>query len=106
MILVVILAVRPEALHQFRDFETKAAAVMAKHGGALERAVVIPPQRPGEPLREVHLVRFPDEPAFAAYRQDPALAEVRHLREASVLTTEILVGEEGPDYKSLAEQLP
>jgi uncharacterized protein (DUF1330 family) len=101
MTLVVILTVRPEALERFRAFETAAARVMERHGGALERAVVIPPSRPSGPMKEVHLVTFPTPEAFAAYRNDGELKALAHLREASVVSTEVLVGEEGPDYRAL-----
>jgi len=43
-------------------------------------------------------VTFPDEQALSAYRNDEDLKEVVHLREESVVKTEILVGEDGPDY--------
>lgn len=99
MTLVVILTVRDGALATFRAFETKAAAVMARYGGAIERAVVIPPRAAGEALREVHVVTFPDERALLAYREDPELKAAAGLREASILATEILVGEDGPAYE-------
>jgi uncharacterized protein (DUF1330 family) len=98
MMLVAILTVRPEALDTFRSYEHQAARIMARHGGAIERVVVIPGEKPGVPLKEVHLVRFPSAGAFAAYRADPALAALVSLRNASVLSTELLFGEEGPRY--------
>jgi hypothetical protein len=51
-------------------------------------------------FKEVHFVTFPDGAAFDAYRQDSALAEIAHLRTESVVATEVLVGEDGPDYSS------
>lgn len=36
-----------------------------------------------------------DAQAFAAYRKDERLAKMVHLREQSVLHSEILVGEDG-----------
>jgi hypothetical protein len=98
MTLVVILTVRSEAVERFRAFERRAAAVMARHGGAIERTVVVPPARPGDCLREVHVVTFPGEAAFAAYRSDRELREIAPLRDESVVGTEVLVGEDGPDY--------
>ena len=98
MLLVVILTVRPGALDSFRDFERQAARIMAHHGGAIERAVVIPPVQPGAPSKEVHLVSFPSPEAFAAYRADPTLQALASLREAAVLNTEIWAGEEGPRF--------
>ena len=98
MTLVVILTVRGEAIDKFRIFERQAARVMAKHGGAIERTVVIPPVRPGEVLKEIHIVTFPNEQALEAYREDSDLKQLAHLREEAVVQTEIFVGEDGPDY--------
>jgi len=98
MLLVVILTVRPEALDAFRAFERQAARIMARHGGRIERAIVIPPGPPGPSFKEVHLVSFPSPEALAAYRADPALQALTPLRETAVLNTEIWVGEEGPQY--------
>ena len=95
MLLVVTLTIRPGALDAFRDFETRAAAIMAKHGGAIERAIYIP----GDTAREVHIVKFPSAEAFAAYRADEALTALAELRSAAIAGTEVLVGEEGPEYR-------
>jgi uncharacterized protein (DUF1330 family) len=98
MTLVVILTVRREALDKFRTFERRAAAVMAKYGGAIERTVVVTPQPPEDFLKEIHVVTFPDEQAFLAYRQDADLTAVASLRTDSVIHTELMIGEDGPDY--------
>jgi hypothetical protein len=95
--LVAILTVRKDALAAFRVFERHAAAVMATHGGRIERTVVAAAATP-DLVREVHVVTFPDVRAFHAYRDDARLAEMAHLREASVVHTELLVGEDGPHY--------
>jgi uncharacterized protein (DUF1330 family) len=92
---VAILTVRRDALGTFRAFERHAAAVMATHGGRIERTVVAAAAAP-DLVREVHVVTFPDVRAFHGYRDDPRLAEMAHLREASVVHTELLVGEDGP----------
>ncbi len=102
MTLVVILTVRCGALEAFRAFETQAAALMARHGGDIERAVVIPAAPGAETLQEVHIVTFPSAEACAAYRQDPELQRHAPLRAVSVVKTEILVGDEGPDYRAAA----
>lgn len=95
MTLVAILTVLAAKAEAFRAFEREAARTMARHGGAIERVVVIP----GAPtFQEVHIVTFPDRRAYEAYRADPALAPFRHLREASIVETLVLEGEEGPRY--------
>ena len=98
MLLVAILTIRPGRLDAFRAYEARAAAIMARHGGAIERAVFVP----GEPAREVHVVAFPSAAAFAAYRADPALAALAADRDAAIAATEVLAGEPGPGYASAA----
>ncbi len=92
MQLVALLTIRD--LDAFRRFEHAVAAIMARHGGAIERALVLE----GEPLRELHLVRFPDAAALVAYRADPELEQLRALREAGCAATEIWSASEGPRY--------
>jgi uncharacterized protein (DUF1330 family) len=100
--LVVILTIREGALEELRAFETSAARVMAKHGGSIERSVVISSPHPGADAREVHVVTFPDAAAYAAYRADEALVALAPLRARAIVSTEVLVGEDGPDYDALA----
>jgi hypothetical protein len=97
MTLVVILTVRRKAADSFRAFERQAAAVMARHGGAIERTVVV--NSDADLFKEVHIVTFPDAAARAAYRKDPELAALLPLREMSVISTEVLIGEDGPVYR-------
>jgi uncharacterized protein (DUF1330 family) len=102
MTLVVTLTVRREAIEAFRRFERAAARIMAQHGGAIERAVVLRADANATLLREIHIVTFPDDEAFEAYRSDPQLRDLVALRDACVVATEILVGEEGPSYRVTA----
>jgi uncharacterized protein (DUF1330 family) len=101
MTIVAILVVRRRALEEFRAFEQHAAAVMAAHGGRIERAVVTPVADAPDLVREIHVVTFPDAQAYQAYRNDPRLTERAHLRAAAVVSTEVFVGEDGPEYGGL-----
>jgi uncharacterized protein (DUF1330 family) len=96
--LVVILTVRREALDAFRQFEHQAARVMADHGGRIERTVVVDTPDAPALVKEIHVVTFPDASALRAYRADERLGALAALREASVVHTEILAGEDGPSY--------
>jgi uncharacterized protein (DUF1330 family) len=98
MTLVAILTVRKEAQAAFRKFETYAAGVMKTHGGRIERTIVVAPDGSPEVFKEIHVVTFPDAQAFAAYRNDERLRQMTHLRDESVVHTEILIGEDGPTY--------
>jgi uncharacterized protein (DUF1330 family) len=93
VVVVAILTIGERAA--FDAFEARAAAVMARHGAAIERAIGVPGAS-GAPAREVHVVRFPDEAAWAAYRADPELAALAPLRARGVIATEALVGADAP----------
>lgn len=96
--LVAILTVRREALETFRAFEAHAAEIMKDHNGRIERTVVVAPDGRPDVIKEIHVVTFPNERAFSAYRNDARLAQFAHLRDQSVVHTELLVGEDGPSY--------
>jgi uncharacterized protein (DUF1330 family) len=98
MILVATLVVKPGAVERFREFESKAARVMEKHGGRIERAITLHPHPDDDFFREVHVVWFPDEAALEAYRDDPDFIALAPLRESCIAATEIRYGETGPDY--------
>ena len=54
-------------LDVFERYETSVLALLPKHGGRLELRV-----RALDGQAETHLLYFPDEQAFDAYRSDPA----------------------------------
>jgi len=99
MTLIAIMTVRKDAIRKFRSFESKAAVVMARHGGAIERTVVVPLADRTNLFKEVHIVTFPSTDAFSAYRQDRSLEEIAYLRNEAVVDTEVMIGEEGPNYQ-------
>jgi uncharacterized protein (DUF1330 family) len=98
MTLVAILTVRKDAEEKFRAFERQAAAAMGAYGGRIERTVIIAPEGRTGVFKEVHVVTFPSMQAYADYRNDPRLGQLARLRDESVVDTEVLFGEEGPDY--------
>ena len=96
--IVAILTPRTGALGLFRDYEKKAAAVMAQYGGAIERTFVEEDSYADQPVREVHWVTFPDRAAFHRYRSDAETNGLKELRAACVERTELLMGRDGPNY--------
>ena len=98
MTLVAILTVRKDAIEKFRAFEKHAAGVMKEHGGCIERTIVVAPEGLPDVIKEIHVLTFPDAEAFARYRNDKRLAELAHLRDESVIHTELLAGDDGPSY--------
>jgi uncharacterized protein (DUF1330 family) len=99
LILIASLFIHPGQEVAFREFETAAALIMGRYGGRIERVIrpvrVVPE---GDVPHEVHLVSFPDEAAFAAYRADGELAGLAALRLAAIARTEIVLGTEGEGY--------
>lgn len=98
MILVASLTVKPGAGEIFRDYERKAAAIMARHGGRIERTVTLDPSPEDAFFREIHVVRFPGPAALENYRNDPDFKALAPLRESCIASTEIRYGEDGPEY--------
>jgi uncharacterized protein (DUF1330 family) len=96
MVLVAILTVRKDAIEEFRAYETQAARIMKEHGGRIERVIVAADT--AETIKEIHVVTFPDDAAFKAYRQSPQLAGLAPLRDASIVGTDIHIGADGPAY--------
>ena len=98
VLIVAILTPHAGSIDLFRQYETKAAAIIRRYGGTIEQTVTEEPPALGEPSREIHVVSFPDREAFERYRADPDLAALAGMRSASIARTELLVGREGPDY--------
>lgn len=94
--LIAVLTVHRAELERFRTFERAAARIMAKHGGAIEHAYELAGD--DATLRELHVVRFPDDAAFDAYRADRELADHAADRARAVFSTEIWPATELPPY--------
>ena len=99
MLLIAQLTIRRSELETFRAYEHAAARVMARYGGSIEHVFVVD-EGDAEELREIHVVRFPDEAALEAYRNDPELEARGEERERAVLETEIWPAKDGPRYGS------
>lgn len=101
MLLLVSLFIHPGQEAAFRRFEAAAAAIMARHGGRIERVIrPLPGVGGAPPPHEIHLISFPDARAFAAYRADAALAALAPLRAAAIARTEIVTGRPGEPYEA------
>lgn len=88
MILTQLVYVVPGREADFHAFEDAVLPLLARHGGELLLRL-----RPGPdaliagslaPPYELHLVRFPDDAAFAAFAADPARQAALPLKDASV----------------------
>lgn len=97
---VVSLWIRSGAVAEFEAYERKAARVMGKYGGSIEKAVRTGQENSPEIPFEIHLVSFPDQEKFAAYRADPELLSLAADRESAILKTVVIPGVGGPAYST------
>jgi antibiotic biosynthesis monooxygenase (ABM) superfamily enzyme len=88
--LVVALYLNPGRRADFERFESEAAKIMGRYGGALERRIVCP-SADSQP-DEVHIVTFPDEDSYARYRSDYELRTLADLRTRAIRNTVIWRG--------------
>jgi len=100
IVLIVTLTVRREESSAFRDFARTAAERLTAHGGRLEKTAVLPDDTDPNFFREVHFVVFPNRRAAENYQADSHLEAALPLRDRSVVRTEVLEGEPGPDYSN------
>ena len=95
--IVVSLCINHGCEAEFEQFESAAAQIMRKHGGAIERRISFaaePAHRQsgdGQP-DEIHLVTFPDVASFERYRADPDLKPLAALRSRAISFTSVWLG--------------
>lgn len=89
---VVSLWIHPGQEEAFAAFEREAAAIMAGHGGRIERAIRIRGGE-GESPYEVHIVTFPNDSAVDSYRADPKTQQLAQRRSGIIAKTITLAGE-------------
>ncbi|MFF4685083.1 hypothetical protein [Streptomyces sp. NPDC001307] len=81
-----MLARLPEGrLDAFDAYESAVLPLLAEHGGRLERRL-----RTLDDRVEAHLVSFPGDEDFAAYRADPRRSSAAPLLESSGAAIELL----------------
>lgn len=73
---------------QFRAFEDAAFLIMARHGAKVVSVIQTHEATDGGP-HETHVLEFPNNAAFDAYRTDPELVSMAALREACIAKTDI-----------------
>ncbi len=97
-ILLVTITVRRDQMNAFFAYERKAAGIMARHGGRIEKAIAIDADPATRHYQETHLVVFPDDAHLDAYRNDPDIKALAPLRDSCIVATTITYGTEGEDY--------
>lgn len=72
MLLMVQIDLTDANLALFEDYEAQVLALLGKYGARLEERL-----RSADATTETHLLFFPDEAAFAAFRADPVRATLQ-----------------------------
>lgn len=97
---VVSLWIRSGAVAEFEAYERRAARIMRKYGGSIEKVIRTGQEDSPETPFEIHLVSFPGQETFAAYRADLELLSLAADRESAILKTEVISGVGGPAYST------
>ena len=98
--IVVRLWIRSGLEAEFEAYEHKVSRLMARYGGAIERAIRTSgasSDGSDEPF-EVHLLSFPTRALYDAYRDDPERRSLSGEREGIIIKTDVFVGTPGPNY--------
>lgn len=83
--LALVARVPHEGVVDFQAYEARVLPLIASHGGSLERRL-----RNSDGSVEIHIVSFPSDDSFAAFRADPERARAAPLLQASGARTELL----------------
>ena len=71
---------------------------MQKYGGSIEKVIRTGQEGWSENPFEIHVVSFPDQEKFTAYRADQNVSSMASEREAVILKTIVVTGVRGPSY--------
>ena len=96
--ILVRLWIRKGLEREFEAYERKVSRIMARYGGVIERAIRTSGAS-DEPF-EVHLLRFPSDELYDAFRDDAERRSLSGERAGIVTSSDSLVGTPGPVYDS------
>ena len=97
--MVASLWVENGSIAAFEAYERRAARIMKRYGGSIERAIRLSPnaEQPNQPF-EVHLVRFPSHEMLVGYSLDSELKALSSERNAAIAKAVVATGYENPMY--------
>jgi len=88
-----------DGIDGLQAYESAVMPILREHGGKLCTAFR-PKPIPSEIVPdEIHLVQFPSDAQFQAYRTDPRLAELSELRSAGIARAELFFSESILSYE-------
>ena len=93
LVLIVSLWLKGGDVAAFESFERQASQIMATHGGRIERVIrLLRNDAKAQPPFEVHVISFPDQESFDAYRNDGRARTLAQLRDEVIERTVVLRG--------------
>lgn len=101
--LVVALFIQPGRHAEFERFENRAAEIMRRFGGRIERRVAFSANDDPSGPDEVHVVTFPDLDSYDRYRKSPKLQALAGLRASAIRKTIIWRGVDLPLFDKSIE---
>jgi uncharacterized protein (DUF1330 family) len=96
--MVVALFVNPDRHAEFESFEARAAEIMSRFGGRIERRIACSGGDDPSVPDEVHIVTFPDEQSHKLYRESPEVQALASLRASAIRKTIVWRGVELPSF--------
>lgn len=100
--ILVRLWIRSGLEADFEAYERKVSRIMARYGGVIERAIRTSgaPDDGSDAPFEVHVLRFPSQDLYDAYRDDTERLSLSDERARIITKTDSLVGMPAPIYGS------
>jgi len=90
---LVLLHSGPGGTEALRAYERRVMPILRAHGATL-RSAFAPRERDAETVPdEVHLLEFPSESAFSAYREDPRHLDLAEDRRRAIAKTTLLLSD-------------
>jgi uncharacterized protein (DUF1330 family) len=90
--LIVALYINPDRHAEFESFEARAAEIMSRVGGRIERRVGCSTKDDPSAPDEVHVVTFPDLESCNRYRESPEIQALASLRASAIRKTVVWHG--------------
>jgi len=87
-----------DGVESLRSYEAQVLPIMRSHGGRLLSAFV-PRRDDRNTPDEIHLLEFPSDESFAAYRADPGVQALAAQRARAIASTVVYVSAEVIDYQ-------
>ncbi len=95
---VAALYIHPGKEAEFERFESTAARIRRRYGGAVTRRIRCAPGADQSAPYEIHILDFPDAASLANYRNDAELGAMADLRMSAIRQTTVWSGTDLPPF--------